>query len=100
MWECLKCGCKAIARDLGFCPHCLLPREDGEMPKATTGGPSNAKAEPGEPGYIAPDAEETAVADAPPAVAADGHRAPAGPASEPEKTAEAKARKGPKAKGG
>jgi hypothetical protein len=55
MWECIKCGCKAIAADLGFCPGCFKPKED-DMPKATTGGASNANAEPGEPGYIDPEA--------------------------------------------
>jgi hypothetical protein len=53
MWECIKCGCKAIAGALGFCPQCFKSRED-DVPKATTGGPSNAKAEPGEAGYIEP----------------------------------------------
>jgi len=59
MWDCLLCGCKAIVRDLGFCPHCFKPKE-ASMPKATTGGASNAKAEPGEPGYIAPEGAQEA----------------------------------------
>jgi hypothetical protein len=54
MWECIKCRCKAIAADLGFCPQCFKPKED-DVPKATTGGASNANAEPGEPGYIEPE---------------------------------------------
>jgi hypothetical protein len=52
MWDCLKCGCLAIAHDLGFCPKCFTPKE-GDMPKGTTGGSSNASAEPFESGYIA-----------------------------------------------
>lgn len=23
MWDCVTCGCRAIAHSLGFCPHCF-----------------------------------------------------------------------------
>jgi hypothetical protein len=59
MWDCIKCGVKAIAGDLGFCPGCFKPKENN-VPRGTTGGASNEKAEPGEPGYIDPGAEEAA----------------------------------------
>jgi outer membrane biosynthesis protein TonB len=50
MWDCLKCGCRAII--VRLCPQCFEPKED-DMPKATVeGGASNASAEPGDPGYI------------------------------------------------
>lgn len=61
MWDCIKCGCLAIAQDLGFCPQCFKPKE-GDMPKGTTGGASNADAEPGEPGYIDPEASKAPAA--------------------------------------
>lgn len=54
MWDCVKCGAMAIAGSLGFCPQCFKPKED-DVPKATSGGASNAKAAPGEAGYIAPE---------------------------------------------
>lgn len=53
MWNCPACGCQAIAPGLTFCPMCFAPRED-DMPKATSGGPSNAwdpaDSAPGQPG--------------------------------------------------
>ena len=51
MWECLLCGCQAIAGSLLRCPQC---HKEPEMPKATTGGASNANALPGETGYTEP----------------------------------------------
>lgn len=61
MWDCIKCGCLAIAGVLGFCPQCFTPKEDN-VPKATSGGGSNASAEPGESGYIDPEAGKAAAA--------------------------------------
>jgi hypothetical protein len=50
MWDCLNCGCRAIAASLLACPMCQEERSD--MPRATVeGGASNAAAEPGETGY-------------------------------------------------
>lgn len=79
MWDCLKCGCLAIARDLGFCPQCFEPKED-DVPKATSAGASNAAALPGEPGYIEP--EKPAEANAEPA-ADEAEREPEKPAEPP-----------------
>lgn len=48
MWVCSQCGCQGIAAGLGLCPQC---GEERQMPKATSGGASNAweqdDAEPG-----------------------------------------------------
>jgi len=63
MWDCIKCGVKKIAGTIGFCPGCFEPKED-DVPKATSGGASNASAESGEPGYIDPGADEAAAAEA------------------------------------
>lgn len=86
MWDCIKCGVRAIAGTLGFCPGCFEPKED-DVPKATSAGASNASAEPGEPGYIDPAADEVA--------AARALLGPGGPADkakgEPEKPAAAPA---------
>lgn len=57
MWDCPACGCKCIAASLAVCPRTRCGRER-PMPTATTGGSSNARALPGETGYVAP--EETA----------------------------------------
>jgi hypothetical protein len=37
MWDCIKCGCKAIAHGLGHCPRCFKPKEEA-VPKITVGG--------------------------------------------------------------
>lgn len=63
MWTC-ECGCQAIAGTITNCPMC---RREREMPKATTGGASNARALPGEPGYIAPETEQELVPEPVPA---------------------------------
>lgn len=26
MWDCVLCGCKAIAASIDFCPHCQKPK--------------------------------------------------------------------------
>jgi hypothetical protein len=52
MWNCL-CGVKNVISH--FCPTC---GRDKPVPHATTSGPSDANALPGEPGYIASTAEE------------------------------------------
>lgn len=53
LWKCDTCGCQGIAASLTTCPMCGKERE---MPKTTAGGgPSNADAQPGEPGYVKPD---------------------------------------------
>lgn len=88
MWDCLTCGVKAIAGTLRICPGCFKPKED-KVPKATSGGASNAAAEPGEPGYIDPAADQVQ--------AAETLLGPGGPADvpvkdEPEKPAEAPAK--------
>jgi len=56
MWDCGLCGCRCIAPGVPFCPQCFKPKEE-TVPKVTSGGASNAKAGPGEPGYIDPAAE-------------------------------------------
>ena len=61
MWDCLLCGCRAIAASLTGCPVC---RKGRDMPKGTTGGSSNAR-EALEPGAAAP-AEAAADADVQP----------------------------------
>ena len=54
------------------------------MPKVTAaGGPSNAKAEPGEPGYIAPAAEAPEVSAAEPEDTAVPEKAPEAPPAAP-----------------
>lgn len=90
MWDCIKCGVKAIAGTLGFCPGCFKPKED-EVPKATSGGASNAAAEPGEPGYIDPAAGQVQAAEAllgPGGPADDTDKAASPAKSAPEKPAE------------
>jgi len=67
MWDCLACGVKRIAASILRCPTCREERSD--MPKSTTGGASNAKALPGETGYVKPDMAEAAPAE--PAVDAE-----------------------------
>ena len=65
MWDCLECLCRAIAASLTRCPVC---RKERDMATATTGGASNARALPGETGYVAPeppDQQEGAGGDAP-----------------------------------
>lgn len=56
MWDCPECGCLSIAASLTTCPMCGKERD---MPTTTTGGASNALAQPGETGYVPP--EVTAV---------------------------------------
>ena len=70
MWDCLKCGVQRIAASILRCPTCREERND--MPKSTTGGASNAKALPGETGYVEPDVAEAA----PVKPAVDGTKAP------------------------
>jgi hypothetical protein len=74
MWDCILCGCRRIAASLRDCPKC---RKGRDVATATTGGASNAKALPGETGYVPP--EEPAVPG--PAAAAE---APAVPDAAPE----------------
>ena len=52
MWDCLACGCRAIAASLLGCPVC---RTERDMAKATSGGASNAGAQPFESGHVAPE---------------------------------------------
>lgn len=98
MWECVKCGCRAIAHDLGWCPHC---GEEKEMPRSVTGAvPSHQDALPGEPGYIEPEiapapadasagAQEEAAADPEPEPETDPEPEPETPAPpKPAKPAE------------
>lgn len=82
MWDCLHCLCQRIAAGVLFCPHCFKPREE-DVPKVTSGGPSNAAAAPGEPGYISPDPEATATG---PGTAQEPAAAPAA-ADDPPKAA-------------
>lgn len=66
MWDCIKCGCMAIAGSLDFCPMCRKERED--MPKATAGGASNGydpQAEEPEAPATQPEAEPDVAAEAP-----------------------------------
>jgi hypothetical protein len=81
VWDCIKCGCLKIAHSLGICPKCFKPKED-DVPKATTGGGSNAAALPGETGYVEPET----VAPAPAADVAPAEPEP--PAAEPVKAPE------------
>lgn len=46
MWDCPACGCRAIAASLTRCPVVECGKER-DMPKVTSGGPSNAW-EPGD----------------------------------------------------
>jgi hypothetical protein len=83
MWNC-ACGCKAIAASLGSCPVC---KEERAMPNTTMAGTTNAKALPGEPGYVPPEvlerlAQSPEDADAPD-VAAEVVSAPAVPTPAP-----------------
>lgn len=78
MWDCGHCGCRSIAPGVPFCPQCFKPKEES-VPKVTSGGASNAKAVPGEPGYIAPAAEVPEV----PEVPAAGSEIPEAPAEAP-----------------
>lgn len=82
MWDCIKCGCRAIAASLGLCPMC---RKEREMPKVSAGGPSSRFAKPGETGYIdtageSADEVQPAVAD-PSASEPAAQTAPAAPES-------------------
>lgn len=73
LWNCIECGCQAIARDLGFCPACFKPKDE-EMPKTTvTGGPSNVA-----------EAAEAATATATQGQDADAPIAAPAPAPEPQ----------------
>jgi hypothetical protein len=78
MWDCISCGCKRIAASLPGCPKC---RKERDMATATTGGASNARALPGETGYVPPEEE---AADAP----VEAAETPAEPEPEPEAAAE------------
>jgi hypothetical protein len=86
MWDCDGCGCRAIAGSLACCPVCGKERED--MAKTTTGGGRNAGAQPGESGYVEPEAPEASPADVaePPAAEPDPPAAPVTPkAAKPAK---------------
>jgi hypothetical protein len=64
---CEDCTAK-FAVELSKCPHCGSTKftEDWQMPKITEhGGPSNATAGPGEPGYMPPGEAGTNEAEAP-----------------------------------
>lgn len=66
MWDCIKCGCMAIAGSLMHCPMC---KKEREVPKSTTGGGSNGyepQVEEPEAPVTQPEAEpETAVEEEP-----------------------------------
>lgn len=82
MWDCPRCGCFRIAADLPNCPMC---QEVRDMPKATTGGSSNAW-EPSEPD-AEPVAEVPADGEVPPA------DVPAEAVSEPQPEVQVTARR-------
>jgi len=81
MWTC-QCGCRNIAADLTRCPMCT---EEKAMPKATSGGASNAweeqeaaaQAPVADPAPATPAEETEPAAPETPAVPAEEPKAPA-----------------------
>lgn len=95
MWECLLCGCRAIAESVEKCPMC---EKEKPVPTTTTAGPSNAwepPAEP-EPGAVVDAAEP--VQEEEPVVVTDLAAAPADPGQPPVEPAPEPAAPEPKAK--
>jgi translation initiation factor IF-2 len=86
MWDCPECGTLRIAASLTACPVC---RKERDMAKATTGGASNARALPGETGYVEREQAEPAVPAADAAQDAPAEAAPDVPASAPPEPVQA-----------